>query len=289
MIADNFAGKQRIDFHRKRDFGELFNATFQFIREEFSTMIKPIIYVAVPLMLLSMFVIVMSYVITDGMSSIATQIFEFLSQISTNILYICLMSVGYAYVKLYIAGEETTSSKVMEIFWKNIAPMIGYTILIGILSSLGFLFLIIPGIYLAVTLQFVYPLKFVDEDSLDAPIKESFYVVKNYWWFTFGCLFVLSIIVLSVSMLIQLPGLLILGTEMWTGLDQLEYGMSDNMIIGLMLVSILDVIASITFIIPLVFMTLHYFNIKERKEETTLMSNIGTINEKNDFSDNIQD
>ena len=89
--------------------------------------------------------------------------------------------------------------------YQKIIPLIIWYILYGILVAIGFVVLIIPGLYLMVSLMFgVYAIVMEDLGPI-AALKKSHELVKGNWWRTTGFLTVIMVILMVVYVAFLFP------------------------------------------------------------------------------------
>lgn len=93
--------------------------------------------------------------------------------------------------------------------WARLRPrmlsLIGAPILVGLTVLLGFLALILPGIYLAVALAFTTPVLILEGQTITAAMGRSRELVKGDWWRVFGIIILAGMIAFFVSSVIALP------------------------------------------------------------------------------------
>jgi uncharacterized membrane protein len=134
---------------------------------------------------------------------------SFLGMLAT--IFAVIIRIGYT--KIFLKMEDGLKPKFSEIFdeyslfWKYL----GVSILTGLAVVLGLIFLIIPGLILAIRLSFA-PLILID--SKTGPIKsmkESWALTRgHFWsllgfWLTIAILNILGFIALGVGFLFTIP------------------------------------------------------------------------------------
>jgi len=88
-------------------------------------------------------------------------------------------------------GVKTASIKFL--------PVLGATILSGLIVGLGTIALVIPGIFLATKLIYFQEAILIDNEGVISSLKKSWRIVKGNWWRTFGLVFIFSIIIGIIS------------------------------------------------------------------------------------------
>jgi hypothetical protein len=87
----------------------------------------------------------------------------------------------------------------------RVGALLGAAILVGLTVGLGFIALVVPGIYLAIGLAFTTPALILEGQSVTAAMGRSRVLVKGDWWRVFGILFLAAIISSIVGGVISLP------------------------------------------------------------------------------------
>lgn len=168
-----------------------------------------------------------------------------------------------------IAKEDKT------VTWKE-AYKKGWTLaipasVVGILTILfvlgGFILLIIPGIYLAISYTFVQYILFADNIQGREALRASKYYVKGYWLAVFGRSLVFGLVVGLISMLIGAGSV---GPQWGAIMQSIKNGVEPQIQSNLFV----DLIASafsILVVTPLstIFTYLMYKSLKEIKGEYT--------------------
>ncbi|MCD7973568.1 MAG: hypothetical protein LUG18_13090 [Candidatus Azobacteroides sp.] len=140
---------KRIELHQERNLSEKLSDSFAFIKQNFKGLMKPMLYVAIPLSLLSGYALSEYFSLLFGMmddtfysSALETTggLIRFAGLYGLFILClfvgsILLVCIVYAYVSLYEEGKEKeipVFKRVKERVWR----FIGYNILYGIITSI---------------------------------------------------------------------------------------------------------------------------------------------------------
>lgn len=140
-----------------------------------------------------------------------------------------VVSIGITYVLLRIVHDHTPKYEDLIVPFRTYKIPLTFlvtTILVVIIVGIGFLLLLVPGIYLAIRLQF-YKFVVLDKPHLTASdvLKESFAITKGYFWRLFGfslviVLFnVLGLLFLVVGLFITIPVSLIAFATLYKGLS----------------------------------------------------------------------
>lgn len=267
------------DFRQERDFGAKIGATFEFIGAHWRPLGKCLAYFVIPAALLMGLAmgVSQSHVLgsmqhpdtissAERIRSFNSNIFSvyyWLGILSSFISYLLLGATVYSYVLLRLslpAEQEVTPRLVGEQISRFAARLLLSGIAMGILIALGSVLLVVPGMYLAIGLSFVWAVQVLENNSVSQGLSRSLYLVKGYWWSTFGLLFVMSIILGLLAMIFQVPYLLTFVGKLlhWSFVS------SDVlMVASTMLASVGQMLLYSMLFIALLF---QYFNLVEKKE-----------------------
>ena len=287
-----------INFKQERDFGDLFNATFGFISQEFKRLGATILYFVVPFFIVSAIAMTIYSVKMQEMSQAMMQgdktdplamfsilgpmmgyigVTMLISIVATSVL----MCTVFGYIKLYVQkGPEgfTINDVWLEVtryFWKVLFA----SFIVGILVLVGTLFCIIPGIYLGVALFIVFPIMIIEEKNFGTSFSRSMKLINTNWWLTFGILIVTTIIVYVLSILVSIPSVILGFKSLFANLKQNQMPVIDFSIGFYIISSITSLVNHLFMVIPLVMSSFIYFSYVEKVEKPSLMDKIGQIRE----------
>ena len=284
-----------IELAKPRDFGEIINDTFIFIRQNFKPLLK------------YFFIFCGFFLVAAAATSVLTQInmvrtvnnfnpnsfdadnrfaaFSFLTPTYFLALffvvleYISISVMVLSYMTLY--KKKQNQAPDMDEMWGYFKfyffKILGTSIVIGILVGLGTAFCFVPGIYLYPIMALVLPIMVVENTSFNYAFNQSFRLIKDNWWATFGVLVVIFIILYVASMVVVLPSTLLGAGSIFLHLTK---GTSVS-ITTVIITTLLSESAHIFHILTIVATCLCYFNLSESKEGTGLMERInqfGTAN-----------
>ncbi|MCF4101838.1 hypothetical protein L1I30_09185 [Gillisia sp. M10.2A] len=212
-----------IQFKRKRELGEIITVTFQFIRNNYKPLLKSIIKNVGPLFLI--FIAAIAYYT----SAIAGSPFKAMQDSAANfliamlVLFLALMlfySAYYAtilhYIKSYVENNGVVQPQNIRTgVRQNFLKLILLYVITSVLTIAGFMFLVIPGIYIFVPLTLASTILIIENRSISESISYCFDLVKNHWWTTFGSLLVIYILVYVIGLIFQLPVLIYTVTKVF--------------------------------------------------------------------------
>lgn len=298
--------QNKIEFMRYRDFGQILNSTFEFIRQNFLPLLKSLIFIVGP------FLLITGILLGFYQKSVLT-IFNITSFSQTGIIALLLiiliflvtqmmLTTVYSFILIYLSKTEFTPISIEEI-WdsvkQNFYKVLGLNAVIFFLfliyltvflliivavsggtsgSGLGiFLFFIsfIFLVFIMVKICLAYMIMLYERTGIWASIQRSFYLTKNKWWFSFGLIFVLSLIQSLMGFIFQIPQYIIMVTTMFNSLD--GSGVSGVTEILIMLTSIIAAFQYLLFSLIIIALAFLYFSLVEQKEGKGLIERIESI------------
>lgn len=271
------------EFLRTREIGEVLNASMYFIRDHFKPILRSLVYIAGPILLLvvvtSSYFLVGEFVAGENplLSSMeGNMVLFFISNILAILVTVVIIAVMYEYIILcYQNGiREYGVDEVWHAVKKRIGLYILYSLLTGIITFVGLLFLIIPGIYLGVTLSFVYMVAFLEDRSFPGAVSRCYDFVQGHWWNTFGLLLLAYVIYYIISMLFGLPAL-IYGIVI--GILTADGGVAGMSYVLSFIISLISSLSYIAIVLPVTATAYQYFNILERKYAPGLSKDIENL------------
>ncbi|MBD2714836.1 hypothetical protein KBK19_07300 [Microvirga sp. STR05] len=282
------------DFRLERDFGAKIGATFEFLGAHWRPLGKCLLYFVLPLTLVMGVAVGISqsqmWGQLDQASATASpadrfsQLSQFngfgtsywLGMLAMLLSYVVLGATVYSYVRVRMALEptqEVTPQLVWQEIRRHSPRMLLSTVLVIIISLIGFVLLFIPGIYLGVALSLVWAIQVFEDQGSDSSIRRSLNLMSGKWWSTFGLTFVMSLIIGLLGAILQVPQYVaIIGKVMhwsWLGSDAL-------MLAANIVASVARMLLYTPLLLAIMF---QYFNLVERKEGVglrTLVDSLGT-------------
>jgi hypothetical protein len=272
--------QSKIEFRKVRDFGALLNVTFDYIRKNFKLLFKSNLFIASPFILLAG---VFMGIYQSSMFSFAyDQDFEsigvpfLLAMIFMIISFVIITVVTYSHLMIYKQSESVVFEldDVWQMVKKNFFLIfltgIGYTVLVGF----GFLFLIIPGIYLSIALSLIFIVRLEEELGFFDAVSRCIKLIKDNWWFTFGIIVVVGMIQGFLMYALYIPNYIMMFVTAFTGIDSET---SDVNRILYILTSIISSLGALLYTISTIAIAFHYYNLVERKEAPGLLAQIDEI------------
>lgn len=124
-----------------------------------------------------------------------------------------LWLVGYSLVyaalavaisRRYLGSDIQIADAYNQVF-QHIGPLVITWIIVTLATVVGTMLCVIPGIYLAVSLAFAWPLVILEGLAPRAAISRSQELVSGYWWRVFSTMLLLGVIVMVIQMAVMFP------------------------------------------------------------------------------------
>jgi len=290
-----------IELSKTRDFGEIISDTFLFIRENLVPLLKCFFIFCGFFMIASLILSYLqqakvigvmndfkpinpdSYNSGEGTFRVFSKFFGvqyFLSFLFLFLDWTAVVITVISYMAVYktkgniAATPEEVWAYVKYYFLKTS----GSLLLVGMLLGIATVCCVIPGIYLYPILLLIFPIMIIENASFGYAFSQSFRLIKENWWATFGAMFVIGLIVYVLILIIVLPVSLITMGGMFLHPAK---GLHVSPVL-LMISTIIYTLAQVFYILPLVTLTLCYFNLTELKDATGLMSRINQLGNDGD-------
>ena len=279
--------EEKINFKEQREFGEVLNMTFAFIRQNLGKLAKAIIYFCGPFILLQGIAMVfyntnvgnlVSNLKIYGFNYFFENFFIYflLFMVTTFLCFIMMISTDYSYIKLYI--ENGKDGFKIEDVWKSVTKnylrLLGTAVICGFLVSIGSIMCFIPGIYLGVVFSLIIPIIIFEDKSFGEAFSRSFKLANYHWWWLLLLFIVIYAIIYIVSLIFSIPqailGITYQMHSLNTSLDIPEY---IKYVLAIITIITTFVTTMLTVIIY-VAISFEYFNIVEKKESPSLLNKI---------------
>jgi hypothetical protein len=134
---------------------------------------------------------------STGLLAIVVIVVTFLSVIVTiGALSKCLLD---AYT-----GHPTGWRHSLQFAADRVGPLAWLSLITGVLLAIGYILLIIPGIFLTVSWIVAVPVLMFEGASPFASLRRSYDLVQGRWWATFGALVLAIIAIVGISIVLGL-------------------------------------------------------------------------------------
>lgn len=288
---------QPINFKQERDFGDLFNATFSFISKEFKQLGSAILYYVFPLLLLSVIALTVYSIKSNEMVqsfaeagkndpfavfTIMGSLFGYLgvAMIISLAAYAMMVSAVYGYIKLFIQNgpQGFTVNDVWAQITKNFFNSMLAIFVIGLVVGLGFVFCILPGIYLGVALSIVVCIMIFEEKSFTDAFGRSIKLINKNWWQTFAVIIITTIIMYMIMLLLTVPSMIFGFKSFFMNIKSGQPVTMDLPVSYYVLSAVTQLLSHLIMVIPLVISAFIYYSAVEKVEKPSLLNKISQIN-----------
>nr|WP_315418296.1 hypothetical protein [uncultured Pedobacter sp.] len=277
----------KLEFRKKRDFGQVINDTFTFMRQNFKPLIKVYFTFCGLFVLASMLTMLLQqYKMVNifntigvegntnkfGLSSVYS-IEYFLSILFSLATYASMSVAILSYIAVYVKkGNETpTTDEVWGYFKYYFFRIFGSSILLILMLIISFVFCVVPFFWLFPYVAMIFPIMVIENGSLGYSFTRSFAVIKDNFWVTFGTLIVVWIIVYACMSMVILP------TTLFNMIGMFTHKTPRMSLTLTMITTVLQSICQVFTIIPIITISLAYFSLVEQKENPGLMERISNF------------
>ena len=273
--------QEKLEFKKKRDFSQIINDTFVFLRQNVKPLLK-IYFIFCGLFVLAgmLSALLQQYKtvnLVNGGNTVSAFGFgklygmEYFLMILFALLSYASMTVAIlSYITLYVQKDKQipTIDEVWAYFKYYFFRVFGSSVLLGLMLGVGFVLCLIPGFYLFPFIALIMPIMVIENGTLGYSFGRSFKLIKNNFWLTFGTLIIVWIIVYAAMSLIVLPTTILSMIGLFTkGNPQMNFTFTA---IG----TVLQYLCQAFTVIPIITISLCYFSLVEDKERAGLMDRI---------------
>lgn len=277
----------KIEFKKIRDFGQIINDTFTFIRQNFKPLIKTYFIFCGLFCLAGMLAMLLQQykavnminnlgTFKSGRSGFGAGLYGleyFLAILFSLAGYASTTVATLSYIAIYVQkGNQTpTTDEVWGYFKFYFFRVFGSSLLLGLLLLIGFVFCLLPGFWLMPIISLVFPIIVIENGTLGYAFGRSFKLIKDNFWITFGTLFIIWIIVYACMSFVVLP------TTLFSMLGLFSGSKPQMSLTFTMLSTVLQYLCQVCTVIPIITIALSYFSLVEQKESAGLMERISTF------------
>ena len=262
----------KVELNKIRSFSETIDDSILFFKQNWKPLLKAYFTICgffwVTSLLLGTFNQFNSFKLQDQGESIFGLTY-FLSAVFELVNYAMVFLTTLSYITIYQQKEKEAPT--VEEVWGYVKfyffRVTGSFILVSLLVAVGLVMCFIPGIYLGPIMALVLTIMIVENTSLRYAFSRSFRLISDSWWYTFGVIFMMSLIIAISMLLFVIPAAAIASVIVFiTGTHAREIYMT-AMTITLHLVQFLHIMV-------LIAIALVYYNLTEQKEDLTLLQRI---------------
>jgi hypothetical protein len=266
--------EKEIQFRKKREIGDIFTDTFEFIRQEYKPISKLVAVYVLPFLLL--YGVVQVYLQKNVISKIdfsdSETLLANIGPLYVNVFLFALfglfvqsllIATYYTYIEAYVKKGKGNFdlSEITPHLFSNGLLAIGASLVIFIVVMFGLILCIVPGIYFANTFSIAIIILIFEKKGLGNALMRSSLLIKSEWWSTFLINIAGIVLIWTASFIMSLPLIL---TGLSVGIfsqsqTPVEYPDWYWVVIGAS-----TVVSSVLYIIPYTFLAFQYFNLDER-------------------------
>ncbi|PST84741.1 hypothetical protein C7T94_01015 [Pedobacter yulinensis] len=287
---------QKIDLRKNRDFGELVNDSFLFLRQNFKSLVR-IFFMYCGLFVVGGMIAMIfqqiknvSYyngVLTQkrnpGPFDMFSQFgFEYVLALLSMWVSFTLMTVSVvSFMALYAENDKTIPTN--EQLWQRIKETflrtLGSSVVWFILLLVGSVLCVVPGVYLFPVCSLFYVVLITEKCSFGEAWTKSFRLIKNNWWMVFGVLFVMYVIVYFSTTLITLP------TTIMTLVGVLGESSPRISLTFSIIGTVLQFVCQVFLILPTIASCLVFYSLSEHKDGAGLLERIAAFQQAGNAAD----
>ncbi len=278
-----------IEFKKERDFSEIINVTFSFIKENFKSLFMAMLYIAGPFILLEGVLVTLfplkdleqlrnSDELIGEVSLILGLGFVFLILFS-----LAMIAVVCQYIILYIEkgkGNFTLNELLLGVL-NNIGTLFVSTILVGIATLIAFFLCILPSIFITPILSMIFIVQLYEKKNAFSAFSRCFSLVSsngsisfNKWGTLFGIIFIAGIVQSVMSYVITVPMYVVIMVQQITNAGQDSKDSTGIMMLYVAYYGISILLNAFLQSIGLIAVAFQYFSFKEQTDGTGLLSRI---------------
>ncbi|TDG37190.1 hypothetical protein EZJ43_03465 [Pedobacter changchengzhani] len=273
--------QEKLEFKKKRDFSQIINDTFLFLRQNLKPLLK-IYFIFCGLFVLAGMLSALMYQyktinLVNGGSPASAFNFSrmfgleyFLVIVFALVSYASVTVAILSYITLYVQkGNQIPSTDEVWAYYKfYFLRVFGSSLLLSLMLGVATLFCLVPGFYLFPFVAIMMPIMVIENGTLGYSFGRSFKLIKDNFWTTFGTIMIVWIIVYAGMSLITLPTTILSMVGLFT---------KNNPSMSLTFTAIstvLQYLCQAFTVIPIITVSLCYFSLAEDKERTGLMEKI---------------
>lgn len=278
--------EKEIQFRKKRELGDILSDSFEFIKQEYKPVSKLILTYVLPFLILygivQVFIqmkVIGNIDLSDPETLLANigPIYKNIFLFSLFGIFVQSLLIGtyYSYIEVYIKKGKGNFdiSEIKPHLFSNSLLALSAGFAVFILTMIGIVLCIVPGIYFANTFSIAAMVLLFERKGLGNAMSRSWKLVNFQWWNTLLLNIIGIIIIWAAGYVLSLPAMLAGITTTITAVK--EMGTIDYPNWYWVLFGISTIISSLLWIIPFTFLAMQYFNLDERtKSENTFQDSL---------------
>ncbi len=271
-------------FQKRRTLSEIFTDSFQYFRQNSTSFLTAFAVFVLPVLLLDSTITTVSEINNPGpsdegfLSSLTpSSPLGFLSNTFGLITTTFLIIIVTGHIHLRKSGEQEITMAnyfdlINEYFWR----ILGISIVVNIATWFSLIGFVIGALIVGVKLALAEITGILEDNRSSEALEWSWNYTKEQWWNTFAVLLAFGIPLFAFSFMILIPQYIVLELLFSTGV------ISSSIYDIIELIILQTPYFMITFLqlFMLLGLTFFYFDLKERKEGTSIIKKIDDIKPK---------
>jgi hypothetical protein len=281
--------EQKIQLRKIRDFGENFNDNFLFIRQNFKPLMKSFFAISSIFMVglaiftginqsrsFSIFRSVFGHRNTSATPEAVFTTEYFLMLFFMVLTFVAMNVVLGAYFKYYVEndGRKPGIDELWVIFRQYFFRILFYSIPFSIVTIIGSVFCLAPGIYCWVLFTPFPLITMIEDRGFTETYERCVELLKENFWLSFGIYIVAYLIYSIGSGIIGGIATVIIGLTAYFSTEDMTSTVS-------MITSFISIFSYSFYIIYFVSIALNYFSLVEKHDGTGLLHRIDQIGTTN--------
>lgn len=269
-----------VQLRQQRNFGALLSATVEYLRIHFRHLFKAIMFIPGPVVILGAAIMgtsigtMLDYA-TDRVDPPVGAIVPIFGGVFVILCAAALMgAVVNEYVVLSVERERQVEvSEVWEAIRRDIWIIIPTYIGNYVIIVVGYVLLIIPGIWAANVFQIMIPVRLQERLGFGEALSRCIELMRGRWWFTFGYVYVVSLVAGMLSYAFILPLYFTLFAGAFT-----ESFRTPMMIVAIAICGLIALVGQfMVSSVPQAAIAIHYYNLVERHDGVGIAGRISSI------------
>jgi hypothetical protein len=281
----------KLNLKKVRDFGEVINDTFVFLKQNFKPLFKilipiSILFVVANILLSTFQLINLQDAFKAGGNtasgilnkSIATSL---ITGLFGSLVYFIVALTTYCYVAVYIENKSETPemAQVWGFFKYYFFRYIGIRILTGIAFIVGIALCVLPGIYLSPIISLTVAAVVLENRGIFNAIARGFALIKQDWWMSFGTLLILIMILYAFVITLTLPSMILGG-----GASLFTPNLS-RPVYAIIIQSVVSSLSVYSYVIVIIGNCILFYSLVEKKESEGLLDRINDLDQNSNNQD----
>ena len=277
--------EENLELRKVRDFGELINDSFVFLKQNWKPMFRAVALICGGLIFVSIVTgVIQQLRITSNFSTAEIRQNPFSIYSWDTVVYWIVMTLTYfsvslaslSYICLY--HDKGKVAPVPEEVWSYFKyfffRVAGVQLMLSVLLIMGLVLCVFPGVYFWPVSALIMAVMVFENGGYGYSFRKGFSLIRGNWWSTFGAMFIMGVVIVVAAIALTLPVSIFAGMGVLLG----DMKASAPVLVASM---ILNQLTQLLYIPIYVVIALAYFSLVEKKEGVGLRERIESIG-KND-------